>query len=89
MFAVETIPSPHRQGGSMAITIEATYENGVFVPAQAVDLADHERVRLTIEPPADPDPVELVRSWRGNRIRIDPDDARAIASSPEFLPEES
>lgn len=73
----------------MAITIEATYENGVFVPVQTVDLADNERVRLTIEPPVVPDPVEVVRSWRGNRIQIDPDDAREIASSPEFLPEES
>ncbi len=73
----------------MAITIEATYENGVLVPIQRLELAEHERVRLTVERPPAPTALEIVRSWRGNRIQIDPDDARAIASSPEFLPEES
>lgn len=73
----------------MAITIEATYENGVFVPVQRVDLADHERVRITVEVPASPSAVEIVRRWRGNRLRIDPDDARAIASSMEFHPDEA
>ena len=39
----------------MTLTIEATYENGVFVPVQPVDLVNHERVRLTVEhPPGDP-----------------------------------
>jgi predicted DNA-binding antitoxin AbrB/MazE fold protein len=73
----------------MAITIEATYENGVLVPLQRLELAEHERDRLTIELPVVPDPVELVRSWRGNRIQIDPGDAQEIATSPEFLPEGS
>lgn len=72
----------------MAITIEATYENGVFIPVQPVHLADHERVGLTIDLPANSSAVEMVKHRRKNRIRIDPDDARAIASSPEFLPEE-
>ena len=73
----------------MAITIEATYENGVLVPDQRLDPAEHERVRLTVERPTAPNALEIVRSRRGNRIQIDPDDARAIASSPEFLPEEA
>jgi predicted DNA-binding antitoxin AbrB/MazE fold protein len=73
----------------MAITIEATYENGVLVPIQRLELAEHERVRLTVERPLAPTALEIVQSWRANRIQIDPDDARAIASSPEFLPEES
>ena len=29
----------------MAQTVEATYENGVFVPARPPALAEHERVR--------------------------------------------
>jgi predicted DNA-binding antitoxin AbrB/MazE fold protein len=73
----------------MAITIAATYENGVFVPDQRVDLADHERVRLTVERPAEPTALEIVLSRRENRIQINPDDALEIARSPEFLPEES
>jgi predicted DNA-binding antitoxin AbrB/MazE fold protein len=73
----------------MAITIEATYENGVLVPVQQLDLVEHERVRLTVERPTAPTALEIVRSRRGNRIQIDPHDARAIALEAEFLPEEA
>lgn len=34
----------------MAITIEATYENGVLKPAQPLPLREHEKVRVTVEP---------------------------------------
>ena len=34
----------------MAITVEATYENGVLRLAQPVALNEHERVRVTIHP---------------------------------------
>ena len=34
----------------MAITVEATYENGVLKPDQALPLKEHDKVRLTIEP---------------------------------------
>jgi len=37
----------------MALTIEAVYENGVLRPTQAFSLREHERVRLSIHPPAD------------------------------------
>jgi predicted DNA-binding antitoxin AbrB/MazE fold protein len=74
----------------MSLTIEATYENGVFVPVQPLDLADHERVRLTVEPIAvSSSALETIRRRRGNRIQIDPQLAQEIALSPEFLPEES
>jgi predicted DNA-binding antitoxin AbrB/MazE fold protein len=71
--------------------IEATYENGVLVPTQPLDLADHERVRLTVErvPVPGPAAVEAVRWWREHRIQIDPQRAQEIALSAEFLPEES
>lgn len=32
----------------MAITVEATYENGVLKPAQPLPLREHESVELTI-----------------------------------------
>src|SRR5262249_58937588 len=35
---------------TMAITVEAVYENGVLKPAQALPLAEHAQVRVTIEP---------------------------------------
>jgi predicted DNA-binding antitoxin AbrB/MazE fold protein len=33
----------------MSVSIDATYENGVFVPAQQPPLKDHTRVRLQVE----------------------------------------
>ena len=34
----------------MALTIEATYEDGVLKPAQPLPLAEHEQVRITVHP---------------------------------------
>ena len=73
----------------MTLTIEATYENGVFVPVQPVDLVNHERVRLTVERPTGRSAVEDVRWWREHRIKADPELAQAIAQSAEFNIEES
>ena len=73
----------------MSLTIEATYENGVFVPVQPLDLVNHERVRLTVERVPGPAAVEAVRWWREHRIKADPQLAQEIARSPEFLLEES
>jgi predicted DNA-binding antitoxin AbrB/MazE fold protein len=69
----------------MVLTIEATYENGVFVPSQRPVLPDHERVRLTIES-MNPTPagVEAIRNRQDHRIRVDPILAQEIAQSPEF-----
>ena len=33
----------------MTITIEATYEDGVLRPARPLPLAEHEKVRVTVE----------------------------------------
>ena len=33
----------------MALKVDATFQNGVFVPAARLDLTDREPVRLTIE----------------------------------------
>jgi predicted DNA-binding antitoxin AbrB/MazE fold protein len=77
------------------MTIDATCENGVFVPAQRPELAEHERVRLTIEPaPTAPAPAGtpdpgIVSKYRTRRTSIDAALSREIASSPDFLPEES
>ena len=75
----------------MTFTIEAIYQNGVLVPVQELDLAEHERVRLTVErvPVPGPAAVEAVRWWREHRIKADPQLAQEIARSPEFLLEES
>jgi hypothetical protein len=36
----------------MSLKVDASFENGVFVPVHRPALADRERVRLTIEPTA-------------------------------------
>lgn len=38
------------KAGTMTITIEAIYENGVLKPCQPLPLAEQERVRVTVEP---------------------------------------
>jgi hypothetical protein len=69
----------------MAFTVEATLENGVFVPVERPALRDHERVRLTIEPMAvNSSGPEDIRRRRGRRIRLDADLAHQVASSSEF-----
>jgi predicted DNA-binding antitoxin AbrB/MazE fold protein len=37
----------------MAITIDATYENGVFKPVLQLQLREHQQVRITVEEPVD------------------------------------
>jgi predicted DNA-binding antitoxin AbrB/MazE fold protein len=78
----------------MTLTIEANYRNGVFVPAERPALTEDARVRLVIEPIAS-GPLHVTNDGRADpfqnhrRIEIDPELAREIATSPEFLPEES
>lgn len=38
----------------MAITVEAVYENGVLKPEKPLPLAEHEKVRVTVEPARPP-----------------------------------
>jgi predicted DNA-binding antitoxin AbrB/MazE fold protein len=35
----------------MTITVEAIYENGVLRPIEPLPLAEHDKVRVTVEPP--------------------------------------
>jgi predicted DNA-binding antitoxin AbrB/MazE fold protein len=73
----------------MTLTIEAMYEDGVLKPLSPLPLAEHEKVRVTIN--AD---VE----WRASRIRAtsgllgfkgDPKVIERLALDPEFDVHES
>ena len=46
----------------MSVTVEATYENGVFKPRQPLDLAEGAEVRLTVDPVTadEDDPLDAV-----------------------------
>jgi predicted DNA-binding antitoxin AbrB/MazE fold protein len=69
---------------TMAITIEAVYEDGVLKPAQPLPLKEHEKVQLTIKPA-----TSRVRrtagmiGWTGSQ-----EDADFVALSPELDPQE-
>jgi predicted DNA-binding antitoxin AbrB/MazE fold protein len=60
----------------MALKVDASFENGVFVPARRPGLAEHERVRLTIEPA---DKVETASSRSDSSINLDSRTGLAIA----------
>ena len=69
--------------------IEATYENGVFVPAVPPQLPERARVRLVIEPiDQGAAPGQSVAARRGRRISLDPEVARHIAAAPELAADE-
>jgi len=72
----------------MAITIEATYEDGVLKPTEPLPLDEHAKVRITIDDDAD---------WRVSRVRAtagllgwqgDAETVERIALNPEFGVEE-
>lgn len=67
----------------MAVTIEATYENGILRPSQPLPLQEHEKVRVTIE--TTEDRVRRVREtagligWKGDAETLE-----RLAEDPEF-----
>jgi predicted DNA-binding antitoxin AbrB/MazE fold protein len=70
----------------MALTVEATYENGILKPDTPLPLKDHERVRITIQQKSNwVEETYGICGWKG-----DPEELRRLALSPELdLPEES
>jgi predicted DNA-binding antitoxin AbrB/MazE fold protein len=68
----------------MAITVEATYENGVLKPAQPLPLREHEKVRLTIEPTLGwAERTYGLLGWSGDAETVE-----YFALSPELDPQE-
>jgi predicted DNA-binding antitoxin AbrB/MazE fold protein len=65
---------------TMAITVEAIYENGVLKPAEALPLQEHEQVRITVEPKTNwVEKTCGILGWKG-----DAEELRRLALSPEF-----
>ena len=64
----------------MAITVEATYENGVLKPVQPLPLQEHQRVRVTIQPTTSwvQETAGLLR-WKGT-----PEELQRFAEDPEL-----
>ena len=64
----------------MELSIEATYEDGVLKPAEPLDLAEHERVRVTVRPATSrARQTAGLLGWTG-----DAETLRRIAEDPEF-----
>ena len=64
----------------MAITIEATYENGVLKPSQPLPLKEHQKVQVTVEPAQTwAERTAGLLSWTG-----DPEIVQRIAKEPEY-----
>jgi len=69
----------------VAIVVEAVYENGVLKPTQALPLAEHEKVEITVNTA-----LSRVRAtygllgWKGDAETVE-----RIALDPEFGIEES
>jgi predicted DNA-binding antitoxin AbrB/MazE fold protein len=49
----------------MARDIDAIYEEGILKPLEALDLPEHQRVRITIHEPAEESPDETLDAWQG------------------------
>jgi predicted DNA-binding antitoxin AbrB/MazE fold protein len=47
----------------MAWVIDAIYENGTLKPLEALDLPEHQRVRITIHEPIIETPDEMLAAW--------------------------
>jgi predicted DNA-binding antitoxin AbrB/MazE fold protein len=68
----------------MTITVEAVYEDGVLRPIEPLPFAEHEKVRVSVEPA-----VSRARrtaglmQWTGSMA-----DADFVATSPELDPQE-
>jgi predicted DNA-binding antitoxin AbrB/MazE fold protein len=69
----------------MSITVEAIYENGVLKPTQPLPLAEHEKVRVTVEQGESP----VLRAygiidWKGTHEELE--QLLAEADEDEDLP---
>lgn len=68
----------------MAIVVEATYENGVLKPAQPLPLAEHEKVRVTVESQTSPILEAYgIMGWKGDHATLE-----RFALDPELDPQE-
>ena len=64
----------------MAITTEATYEDGVLKPAGPLPLNEHEKVRVTVEPHRTwAERTAGMLKWTG-----DPEFLRRVAEDDEY-----
>jgi predicted DNA-binding antitoxin AbrB/MazE fold protein len=59
-------------------TVEAVYEGGVLKPLTALDLPEHQRVRVTIDIASDEPADETLRAWLGVYAGLDDEDVAEV-----------
>ena len=70
---------------SMAVTIEAVYENGVLKPSQPLPWKEGERVRIAVSSLDSP----ILKAYGIMGFQGTAEEAEYFALDPELLPEES
>jgi len=54
-----------KENSGMARVVDAIYVQGMLKPLEALDLPEHQRVRLTIHEPGEESPDEHLDAWQG------------------------
>ncbi len=56
----------------MGLTLEAVYENGVLKPVQPLELKEHQKVRITIQPaPSLAESTYGMLGWKGSHEALE------------------
>ena len=71
----------------MALKVDATFEDGVFVPARRPVLAHGDRVRLTIEPAANAVAAAAGPNQRGSLMNPGSRTDHQMAAALDFHPD--
>jgi predicted DNA-binding antitoxin AbrB/MazE fold protein len=72
------------EGSFMAITVEATYEDGILKPIQPLPLQEHEQVRITVHKQSTwvQETAGMIH-WSGDHETL-----RLLAKDADFDPQE-
>jgi predicted DNA-binding antitoxin AbrB/MazE fold protein len=71
----------------MSMVLSARYVNGVFVPSEKPPLSENAEVTLHVEAPQDYDreaALRMIEETARNRIQIDQEVAKKIATDPAY-----
>jgi len=67
----------------MAVSITAIYEDGVFRPLEELDLPEHQKFRLIIQPAPDGEPAAPEQETLADVLGFDPSDEEKLRELAE------
>jgi len=68
---------------TMAVSITAIYEDGVFRPLEELDLPEHQKFRLIIQPAPDGEPAAPEQETLADVLGFDPSDEEKLRELAE------